>query len=158
MTRATPVVLAGLLKQIPLPAGGGSTTQPLAGRATAVLACPFDDTESLALADDMFRQQQLPTEVIVPDSRADFAGIRRLKDRGVTVRTVATRPDDRWSPAEWAQLAAAATTPWTALWEQPSGNTSSLMHSAPRSALERTPSAPPSARQLSLLLPRPAAG
>ena len=121
LTRATPVVLADLLERVSLPAGGGSATQPLAGRATTVLACPFDDTESLALADDMFRQQHPPAEVVVPDSRAAFAGIQRLKDRGIPVRTVATAPEDRWSAAEWAQLAAAATTPWTALWDQPAG-------------------------------------
>ena len=121
LTRATPVVLADLLERVSLPAGGGSATHPLAGRATTVLACPFDDTESLALADDMFRQQHPPAEVVVPDSRAAFAGIQRLKDRGIPVRTVATAPEDRWSAAEWAQLAAAATTPWTALWDQPAG-------------------------------------
>lgn len=122
LTRATPVLLADLLDRVRLLPGGATRTQPLAHRAVAVLAGPFDDTESLALADDVFRQQHPPAEIVVPASRADFAGIRRLRDRGLTVRTAdAAAPGDPWSPADWARLAEAATAPWTALWDRPSG-------------------------------------
>ncbi|MEY9215302.1 hypothetical protein NI17_015535 [Thermobifida halotolerans] len=122
LTRATPVLLTELLGRVRLLPGGGSRTQPLAGRDVAVLACPLDDTESLALADDMLRQRHQPAEIVVPASRADFAGVERLRAHGLTVRAVAAAdPAQRWSPAEWARLAAAATTPWTALWDRPSG-------------------------------------
>jgi len=122
LTRATPVLLADLLDRVRLLPGGATRTQPLAHRAVAVLAGPFDDTESLALADDVFRQQHPPAEIVVPASRADFAGIRRLRDRGLTVRTAdAAAPGDPWSPADWARLAEAATAPWTVLWDRPSG-------------------------------------
>ncbi|TDQ51923.1 hypothetical protein [Actinorugispora endophytica] len=121
LARATPVRLAELLERVSLAPGSGSPALPLAGRAVAVLARPLDDTESLALADDVFRQRHPPAEIVVPASRVRFAGVERLRARGFAVRAVPD-PERGASPyGEWARLAAAATTPWTALWESPGG-------------------------------------
>ena len=126
LTRATPVVLSELLDRVRLLPGGGTRTQPLAGRAVAVLASPLDDTESLALADDVLHQQHPPAEVVVPAPCAAYAGVQRLRAHGDPVRTAAdlgVGPVDRWTPAAWARLARAATTPWTLLWDRPAGQT-----------------------------------
>lgn len=123
LSRATPVRLAELLGRVrPVP-GGGSPALALAGRTVAVLARPLDDTESLALADDVFRQRHPPAEVVVPASCAEFAGVERLRARGLAVRSA---PDPGHSasdraPRAWAALAAAATAPWVALWDAPRG-------------------------------------
>ncbi|GLU49619.1 hypothetical protein [Nocardiopsis ansamitocini] len=120
LARATPVRLAEILGQVHLAPGSGADTLPLTGRAVAVLAAPADDIASLAFADDVLRQLHAPTEVVVPEACTEFAGVKRLQARGLTVRTVADATVGR-SRADWARLAETATTPWVALWTGPVG-------------------------------------
>ncbi|PSK97071.1 hypothetical protein CLV63_10974 [Murinocardiopsis flavida] len=122
LTRAVPVRLAELLGRVALAPGPVSDADPLAGRRVALLAVPTEDTASLALADDVLRQEHPPAELVVPEEAARFAGVERLRSHGLPVRLVpgaalraAPAPDD------WAALANAAEAPWAALWREPRG-------------------------------------
>ncbi|GAA1109979.1 hypothetical protein [Nocardiopsis composta] len=119
LTDATPVRLAEVLGRLDLAPGSGGAGQPLAGRRTAVLAAPLDDTESLALADDLLKQAHPAAQVVVPEAAARFTGVERLRSFGLPVRAVPV--PDGGGAARWAALAREADAPWSALWHGPRG-------------------------------------
>lgn len=123
LSEATPVKLAEIFGRLELSPGSGDTSLPLRGRKVSVLALPTDDIDSLSLAEDLLSQVHPPTEVLVPDSTESFTGIERMRSHGLVVRTVpGVAAESGPGPAEWARLAEAATSPWTALWTAPRGS------------------------------------
>lgn len=122
LTRAVPVRLAELLGRVALAPGPVPEADPLAGRRVAMLAVPLEDTASLALADDILRQEHPPAELVVPEEAARFAGVERLRSHGLPVRLAAgvgLRAEP--SPGDWAALADAAAAPWNVLWSESRG-------------------------------------
>lgn len=128
LSAATPVRLAEIFGSLELAPGSGDASLPLRSRRVSVLALPNDDVTSLSFADDILRQLHPPAEVIVPAGAASFTGVERMRSHGIPVRTVAgmtaetgAAPEAEPGPAEWARLAEAAASPWTALWTTPRG-------------------------------------
>nr|WP_246421876.1 hypothetical protein [Nocardiopsis mwathae] len=126
LTDATPVRLADILGRLDFAPGSGSPSLALRTRQVAVLAAPPDDITSLALADDLLKQEYAPAEVVLPDDVDHLAGVQRLRSAGIPLRTARVAGSNGGAreprPTEWAALAGAATAPWVALWRAPRGS------------------------------------
>ncbi|WP_026123727.1 hypothetical protein [Nocardiopsis chromatogenes] len=120
LTDAVPVRLAEVFGRVDFAPGSAGASAVLAGRRAAVLAAPADDTEALALADDLLNQDLAPAEAVVPAEAAHLAGVERLRSFGVPVRT-APVPSGGPGHLRWAALARAASAPWSVLWREPRG-------------------------------------
>ncbi|MBX9389565.1 hypothetical protein ACFPZ0_14700 [Streptomonospora nanhaiensis] len=122
LTDATPVRLAEIFGKVAFAPGSGSPSLPLRTREVALLAAPGDDNTSLLLAGDVLDQQHAPSEVVVPESAANLAGVERLRSHGVPVRLApGGAPGGAPRPEDWARLARAASAPWAVLWTGPRG-------------------------------------